>query len=101
MTSKRRKKHKPEQIVAKLLDADAMLNVGTDLGAVLQAREISEATLHRWRAQYGGVKSEPPKPRVAPACLGHHLLIFMTVTPEIAEIGIHCSTTSAMFFMTT
>jgi putative transposase len=30
MTSKRRKKHKPEQIVAKLRDADAMLNAGKD-----------------------------------------------------------------------
>ena len=43
MTSKRRRKHKPEQIVAKLRDADAMLNAGTDLAAVLQALEISEA----------------------------------------------------------
>ena len=51
MTSKRRKKHKPEQIVAKLRDADAMLNAGKDLAAVLQALEISEATLARWRAQ--------------------------------------------------
>ena len=58
MTSKRRKKHKPEQIVAKLRDADAMLNAGKDLAAVLQALEISEATLSRWRAQYGGMKSE-------------------------------------------
>ena len=39
MTSKRRKKHKPEQIVAKLRDADAMLNAGMDLAAVLQALE--------------------------------------------------------------
>ena len=37
MTSKRRKKNKPEQIVAKLRDADAMLNAGKDLAAVLQA----------------------------------------------------------------
>jgi len=51
MTSKRRKKHKPEQIVAKLRDAEAMLNAGKDLAAVLQAPAISEATLHRWRAQ--------------------------------------------------
>jgi putative transposase len=34
MTSKPRKKHKPEQIVAKLRDADAMLNAGKDLAAV-------------------------------------------------------------------
>ncbi len=61
MTSKRRKKHKPEQIVVKLRDADAMLNAGKDLAAVLQALEISEATLHRWRAQYGGMKSEKAK----------------------------------------
>ena len=61
MTSKRRKKHKPEQIVVKLRDADAMLNAGKDLAAVLQALEISEATLHRWRAQYGGMKSEEAK----------------------------------------
>ena len=61
MTSKRRKKHKPEQIVAKLRDADAMLNAGKDLAAVLQALEISEATLARWRALYGGMKSEEAK----------------------------------------
>ena len=59
MTEKRRRKrHSPEQIVRKLRDADAMLNAGKDLGAVLQALEVSEATLHRWRAQYGGMKAE-------------------------------------------
>ena len=58
MTTKRRKRHSPEQIVRKLRDADAMLNVGKDLAGVLQALEVSEATLHRWRAQYGGMKAE-------------------------------------------
>jgi len=42
----------------KLRDSDAMLNAGKDLAAVLQALEVSEATLHRWRAQYGGMKAE-------------------------------------------
>ncbi|QDU39648.1 Transposase [Maioricimonas rarisocia] len=56
--SKRRKRHSPEQIVRKLRDADAMLNAGQDLAAVLQTLEISEATYHRWRNQYGGMKSE-------------------------------------------
>jgi putative transposase len=54
MTSKRRKKHKPEQMVAKLCDADAMLIARKDLAAVLQALEISEATLARWRAKSAG-----------------------------------------------
>jgi hypothetical protein len=55
---RRRKRHSPEQIVRKLRDADAMLNTGKDLAAVLQTLEVSEATFHRWRAQYGGMKAE-------------------------------------------
>jgi putative transposase len=58
MTTKRRKRHSPEQIVRKLRDADAMLNAGKDLAAVLQALEIAESTYSRWRSQYGGMKAE-------------------------------------------
>jgi transposase-like protein len=58
MTTKRRRRHSPEQIVRKLRDADAMLNAGKDLAAVLQSLEVSEATFGRWRAQYGGMKAE-------------------------------------------
>ena len=59
--TKRRKRHNPEQIVKKLRDAEAMLNAGKELAAVLQALEVSEATYHRWRNQYGGMKSEEAK----------------------------------------
>jgi len=58
MTTKRRQRHRPEQIVKKLRDADAMLNAGKDEAAVLQALEVSESTYLRWRNQYGGMKSE-------------------------------------------
>lgn len=61
MSTKRRKRHGPEQIVRKLRDADAMLNAGKDLAAVLQALEVSEATYLRWRQQYGGMKAEEAK----------------------------------------
>ena len=61
MTNRRRKRHSPEQIVKKLRDADAMLNAGQDLAAVLQALETSEASYNRWRNQYGGMKSEEAK----------------------------------------
>jgi len=61
MSTKRRRRHSPEQIVTKLRDADAMLNAGQDLAAVLQSLEVSEATYHRWRLQYGGMKSEEAK----------------------------------------
>ncbi len=55
------KKHTPAQIVAKLRDADVMLNTGKDLSAVLQVLEVCEQTYHRWRNQYGGMKSEEAK----------------------------------------
>lgn len=61
MTKSRRRRHSAEQIVKKLRDADAMLNAGKDLATVLQSLEISEATLHRWRNRYGGMKSEEAK----------------------------------------
>jgi transposase-like protein len=61
MTKKKRTRHTPEQIVKKLRDADAMLNLGKELALVLQTLEISEATYHRWRTQYGGMKASEAK----------------------------------------
>jgi len=61
MTTRRRKRHHPEQIVRKLRDADAMLHAGKDLAAVLQALEVSQSTFDRWRNQYGGMKAEEAK----------------------------------------
>lgn len=55
------KKHKPEQIIQKLREADAMLAAGKSIGQVVQALEISEQTFHRWRNQYGGMKAEEAK----------------------------------------
>ncbi|MBI1313086.1 transposase, partial [bacterium] len=56
--TKQRRRHNPEQIVKKLRDGDAMLNAGKSLGEVLQVLEVSEATYHRWRNQYGGMKAD-------------------------------------------
>ncbi len=58
---KKRKRHSPEQIVKKLRDADALLAAGKSVGEDLQSLAVSEATLSRWRAQYGGMKSEEAK----------------------------------------
>ena len=60
MTRKRRR-HTAEQIIKKLRDADAMIAAGKSVGEVLQALEVSETTLGRWRSQYGGMKSEEAK----------------------------------------
>ena len=57
----KRKRHSPEQIIAKLREADAMLSSGASVGQVCQRLAVSEATLHRWRNQYGGMKSGEAK----------------------------------------
>jgi putative transposase len=55
------KKHTPEQIIAKLREAEAELNAGQTIGHVCQKLGVSEPTFHRWRNQYGGMKSEAAK----------------------------------------
>jgi len=52
------KKHTPEQIIAKLREAEAELNGGATIASVCQKLAISEQTLHRWREQYGGMKAD-------------------------------------------
>ena len=61
MSGKKRVRHSPNQIVDKLQEADRLLNAGQSLGQVLQALGVSEATYHRWRNQFGGMKAEEAK----------------------------------------
>lgn len=55
------KGHTPEEIIAKLRQADAELAQGHGLAHVCQKLAIGEATLHRWRNQYGGMKADEAK----------------------------------------
>ncbi len=55
------RRHTPEQIVRKLREADRMLGEGSEVPVVAKALEVSEATYHRWRAQYGGMKADEVK----------------------------------------
>jgi len=48
------RRHTPEQIVRKLRETDRMLGDGVEPPEVMKALEVSEATYHRCRAQYGG-----------------------------------------------
>ncbi|MGI9013148.1 MAG: transposase [Phycisphaerales bacterium] len=57
----KRKRHTPEQIIAKLREADAMLATGAMIAQIVQRLEISEQTFHRWRNQYGGMKANEAK----------------------------------------
>lgn len=51
-----RRRHSPEQILAKLRDADVMLADGHPVAEIAKKLETSEQTYHRWRNQYGGMK---------------------------------------------
>ena len=57
----KRKRHSSEQIIRKLQDAERLLNAGKSVAQVCQALEVSEATFHRWRNQFGGMKCEEAK----------------------------------------
>ncbi len=55
------KRHSPEQIIAKLREADALLAAGATIGQICQKLAIAEQTFHRWRNQYGGMKAKDAK----------------------------------------
>jgi putative transposase len=57
----KQRKHTPEQIVRKLREADRLLGEGQELQEVCKVLEVSEATYHRWRNQYGGMKGDDVK----------------------------------------
>jgi transposase-like protein len=56
-----RRRHTPEQVLAKLRDADVMLANGLPLAEIAKNLEIAEQTYHRWRNQYGGMKGPEMK----------------------------------------
>jgi putative transposase len=56
--SMKRRRHTPEQIVRKLREADRLLAEGQEVPEVAKHLEVSEATYHRWRTQYGGLKAD-------------------------------------------
>ena len=54
-------RHTPEQVIAKLRQAEADLAQGLGIAQVCQKLGVSENTFHRWRAQYGGLKADEAK----------------------------------------
>ena len=56
-----RMRHKPEQVIMKLRQAEAELAGGATIAQVCQQLGISETTFNRWRLQYGGMKADEAK----------------------------------------
>ena len=51
-----RKRHSPEEIVAKLRRVDVVTSQGRSLGEAIRALGAAEATYHRWCNEFGGLK---------------------------------------------
>jgi transposase-like protein len=55
------KRYRPEQIIAKLREADVLLSQGHTVANIIKALEISEVTYYRWRKEYGGMTTSQVK----------------------------------------
>ncbi len=56
-----RKRFRPEEIIAKLREADVLLGQGTKVAEVVRALGVSEVTYYRWRQEYGGMSVSQAK----------------------------------------
>ncbi|HZZ24302.1 MAG TPA: IS3 family transposase [Roseiarcus sp.] len=56
-----RKRHKPEEIVAKLRQVDVLVSQGRTVADAVRAIGVTEVTYYRWRQEFGGLKSDQVK----------------------------------------
>ena len=55
------KRHKPEEIVAKLRQVEVLTGQGRSIAEAARSIGVSEQTYFRWRAEYGGMKTDQLK----------------------------------------
>jgi transposase-like protein len=56
-----KRRYTPEEIVAKLRQVDVLLRQGKTVGEAVKTIGVTEATYHRWRNEYGGLKLDQVK----------------------------------------
>ena len=56
-----RKRHKPEEIVAKLHQVDVLVSQGQSVADAVRSIGVTEVTYYRWRQEFGGLKSDQVK----------------------------------------
>ena len=49
------KRYRPEEIIAKLREAEVLLGQGKKVPDVVKAIGVSEVSYYRWRKEYGGL----------------------------------------------
>ena len=53
-----RKRHKPEEIVAKLRQVDVLISQGQSVADAVRSIGVTEVTYYRWRQEFGGLKTD-------------------------------------------
>ena len=56
-----KKRFRPEEIIAKLREADVLLAQGSKVPEVVKSLGVTEQTYYRWREEYGGMKVSQAK----------------------------------------
>lgn len=56
-----KKRHKPEEIVAKLRQVDVLVSQGKSQADAVRSIGVTEVTYYRWRQEYGGLKTDQVK----------------------------------------
>jgi predicted secreted protein len=56
-----KKRHRPEEIVAKLRQVDVLTGQGKSIAESVKTIAVTETTYFRWRAEYGGMKNDQVK----------------------------------------
>ena len=55
------KRAKPEEIIAKLREAEVRLSQGESVGKAVKSIGVTEQTYYRWRKEYGGLQVNQAK----------------------------------------
>jgi transposase-like protein len=56
-----RKRHKAEEIVAKLRQIEVLSGQGQPVAEAIRSIGVTEVTYYRWRSEYGGLKGDQVK----------------------------------------
>jgi putative transposase len=60
-TTMLKKRHKPEEIVAKLRQVDVLTSQGKSVADAIRTIGVTEVTYYRWRQEFGGLKADQVK----------------------------------------
>ena len=56
-----KKRHKPEEIVAKLRQVDVLVSQGQSVADAIRSIGVTEVSYYRWRREFDGLKSDQVK----------------------------------------